>query len=142
MRVIREEFTIENFNKVAIEVLRNIKEVSPIDWPFDIALYSYYDSSVWTFRVEDEDEIVAYSVFRVGTHPHYNKLVAQQDVLYVKPEYRKGSFGIRFIKDIESSLKELSVEGIFQNSTVKKDLSKLFNRIGYKEVDTVYFKEL
>ena len=54
----------------------------------------------------DLDRLVGYSVFFITNHMHYQQNVfAMNDVLYLHPDYRKGSLGIKFIKASEIYLK-------------------------------------
>jgi len=117
-------------------------EESGFSWKLDIDPLLLMTPGTIYLSVKSEDKPIGYAIFYLHTHPHFQKLVACQDVMYIHPEYRKGSIGIKFIKYIEESMKGLGAEGIFQTSSAKKDLSKLFGRLGYEPVETVYFKEI
>lgn len=91
----------------------------------------------------NEGELVGYAAYFINPHPHYEDCItAQQDILYVSKEYRKGLVGIRLIKFSEKELKELGVNLILQHSKFHYNLSKLFERLGYTQCDVIHSKEI
>lgn len=119
----------------------NHSESGALPWDLKINPTHLLSEDIVVATLRDEGTLIGYAVFKIYEHPHYLKKVGQQLVMFVHPDYR-GFKSLKFMKQIESSLKELSIEGILQSCTSKKDLSSLFGRMGYKEVETVYFKEL
>ena len=142
MEYTTQDFSMIDYINVMADLEANHNESSPMPWELDVDPYVYLSSdNVKTFAMRDEDEIVGYCLCFIQEHHHYSKTVAYLDVVYVQPEYR-GTGSIRFIKYIESSLKELNVEGILQGTTTQKDISSLLKRLGYKPVEVQYFKEI
>jgi N-acetylglutamate synthase-like GNAT family acetyltransferase len=60
------------------------------------------------------------------------------DVYYLKPEYRKGGAGARFIAAIMATLKEKGVVKLYISTKVHEDHGALFERMGMKCSDKVY----
>lgn len=141
MEMFHKQFSIEDYSRAISLYEDNKAETSDLPWELDIDVYSFLTMDCEVFTMEDGESIVGYAIFLVDDHPHYQKRAAFQNVLYVHPKYR-GLSGIKFLKFIESSLRDISVEGIFQSSTTKKDISPLLKRMGYQETERVYFKEL
>lgn len=135
------DFRMEDYNSAKHLFDINKEEAVPIDWELDIDVFSYLTGNNKVFMIKDGEDIVGYSIIRIVNHPHYNRLVGMQDVLYVHPDHR-GIAGIKLIKFIESSLRDINVEGIIQSTTSKKDLSVLYERLGYTEIEKLYFKEI
>lgn len=95
------------------------------------------------FTVRNETDIVGYFACFVMPHLHYcDHLYATNDVLYLKPEYRKGFTGIRLIKFAERCLKDDGVSVIQINTKNHKPFDPVLIRLGYSLADKVYSKVL
>lgn len=91
------------------------------------------------FSVKDGDEWVGYVVFfTLPNHYRYKtKSIAMNDVLYLKPEYRKGRDGINVIKEVNKYLKE-RYDMIVWHVKDKNDFSPILIREGFVKQDTSY----
>ena len=79
-----------------------------------------------------ETELVGYSIFFLGEHIHYKHcFVATNDVLFLTKKERKGSCGIRLIKESERILKELGAKRLLFHVKPNKDFSPILARCGY-----------
>ncbi len=98
---------------------------------------------IYTIRGEGR-QILGYSVFIVGFNPHYQwSLQANEDVLYVDPQFRKGRLGIELIKQSEAALKEEGVEVVYHHVKLAHPaLGVLLERQGYQAIETIYTKRL
>ena len=98
---------------------------------------------VYIVRDKETLAIVGYGGYFVSKSLHYTlSLQAVQDVLYVKPEYRSGWIGYRFLKYIEQCMRNDGVDALYQAVTVAHDYSKLLRRLNYREAETVFIKKL
>jgi hypothetical protein len=88
--------------------------------------------------------IIGYAGYTVTPHLYYQQYtMAMQDAIHLSKSHRKGFTGVRLFKESERILKEdHNVNLIIQNSTQKIDLSNLFYRLGYKDSDRMFLKEL
>jgi GNAT superfamily N-acetyltransferase len=136
------KFSMEDLGEVGDLILKNKEEASPVSFEIDIDAYHYLICDPLVFVALDEEHIVGYSIFRVSNHPHYNKSIAIQDVIYIHPDFRKGSVGTRFYKFIEKELENTEAEAVIISHTSQKDLSLLFNRLGYNQLEVLYMKEI
>lgn len=92
---------------------------------------------------KDDDQIVGYIVFFIDANLHYKDcLLATEDIYYLKPEYRKGTIGIKMFKFAERYLKSLGVNMIRYSTKVHMDNSKLFEFMGYTFIEKVFTKNL
>lgn len=95
---------------------------------------------IFTGRDEGVD-LKAYQIFFIVPNPHIlGTREAHQDILYLKPELRKGMTGYRFLKWCD---RELLVEGIRTiHHRVSKylDFGKLLERMGYELESKEYGK--
>ena len=122
-------------------------EVRIFDDLFPEVSWEFYERGedagiICTFTARHLDKLVGYQTYTVHRHHHYNIMAATQNVLFLHPDHRKGTAGIRFIKFAERCLSGMGVELIMQHTKRMKDLSRLFGRLGYKETDMIMIKRL
>ena len=67
---------------------------------------------------------------------------AQQDVLYVDPDYRKTGCGLRLIRYVDGDLKEKGVREIRRTSIVGHSVCDLYKHLGYGESEVVFSKKV
>ena len=109
------------------------------DWEAYLAKEEAGETALFTVR--DDNKLVGYFLVFIGRHIHYQDHVfAQNDVIYVAPEYRKGFTGIKLIKFAEKCLKEDGVSVIQINTKFHKDFGSILKRLGYVPTDTIYGK--
>lgn len=85
--------------------------------------------------------IVGYYVAFVNVHLHYaHSLTALTDVYYIHPDHRKGSVGIKLFKEAERTLKARGVQRIFSGTKKSKDMSKLFEFLGWTHNENLFVK--
>lgn len=91
----------------------------------------------------DGSILAGYQIYVVMPHMHYkSSLTALSDVLYLAPEYRQGSAGIRLMKAAEEELVKIGVQRVVQNVKISNDWSPILTRMGYKEFERIYTKIL
>lgn len=97
--------------------------------------------SVTTAR--EEGKLVGYQVYIVTPHLHYkSSLTALSDVLYLAPEHRQGTTGIRLMKAAEEALVKRGVQKVVQNVKLKNDWGLILERMGYSPIERIYAKML
>lgn len=98
-------------------------------------LYAAYTLRKW-------GRLVGYLSFWILYHPHYLMNVAQMDLFYIKRGYR-GRNAFKLIRFSEKDLrKNYNIDVVFTSTSSKKDISPLFKRLGYKDSDKMFMKEL
>lgn len=120
------------------------KEHIPLDpdWEKYKTLCDRGNLFVVTARTDDQ-LLVGYSVFFTTYHLHYKStLVASNDILYLHPDYRKGTTGIKLIKFSESELKKLGVDKVIWHIKYLKDFRNILYRMGYFDEDAIVGKVL
>ncbi len=91
----------------------------------------------------DEGVIVGYSGFIVQPHLHYEDIiVAANDVLFLKKEYRLGSTGIKLLKFSEQAMRELGATKITWHVKMSNDFRPILRRMGYGDEDVIVGKWL
>ncbi len=98
---------------------------------------------VFTAR-DDKDNLVGYALYMVAPNLHYkSSLQANQDVLFVHKDFRRGGFGSDFIDWCDETLKTMGVQKTYHH--VKPnicDFGPLLVKKGYKMCDVIYSKRL
>ena len=93
------------------------------------------------YVVRHDGVIAGYSAFIIQQHPHYvTTKVAMNDILYVKPEYRKGSLSLKLMNFAEKNLQKEGVQFISMHSKTEHDFGVILRRKGYQPVETIYGK--
>lgn len=90
---------------------------------------------------ENGPELIGYNVYFVSPMLHnMSNLIAHNDIIYIKPEYRHGSLALRMIRMGEAQAKRLGASIVSMHVKTGHDFSGLLRHVGYAEVDTTYFK--
>lgn len=84
----------------------------------------------------DNKKLIGYYVSIILTHPHYkDAVVAENDLHYLLPEYRKGWLGYKFLKQVIQFLKERNVDVITHSMKVRHSYLPLAERLGFRLID-------
>jgi hypothetical protein len=82
--------------------------------------------------VFEDSILVGYSVFILADHAHYkDMLVASNDVLFLREDKRKGSLGVRLVRESEARLHAKGVTKILWHCKYGTVLGKLLKHMGY-----------
>lgn len=99
--------------------------------------------AIRVYTVRDGGNLVGYAMFLVRPNPHYrSSLTAVQDVLYLKPAYRRGRTGVTLIRVAETRLRAEGVQVVYHHVKRSNKVGRLLARMGYELVDEVYAKRL
>jgi GNAT superfamily N-acetyltransferase len=96
---------------------------------------------IYTARLDGQ--LVGYCVFTVMFNIHYgSSLEANEDVLFLAPEQRKGRVGIRLIKFADELLRSEGVQVVRRHVKLAHDFGAIYQRLGYEPVDQIYMRRL
>lgn len=88
-------------------------------------------------------KLVGYHIFVIRAPQHHmSTLMAFSDATYLKPRYRLGFNGIRFLRFAGESAKQTGAKGVYISSTTKKPFGKVLEWLGFRETERVYYKDL
>lgn len=92
----------------------------------------------------DESRLVGYYLAFVFPHVHYETsgLMSFTDVYYLKPEYRRGETGAVLFAEAERVLRERGVTKAYLSCKVHKDMTPLFEALGWTKTDYCFAKML
>tara|TARA_R110002012_G_scaffold221211_1_gene392771 strand:+ start:227 stop:700 length:474 start_codon:yes stop_codon:yes gene_type:complete len=115
----------------------------PCSVDFDKYQLIYKNGNMVFLTARYNEELIGYCSVYADYHLHNkDKVYGIVDFFYLKKDYRKGSVGLRFVKFIETKMKEFNIDVFCIQSRAKRDTGKLLTRLGYTEVETVYGKIL
>lgn len=149
-------FALEPYSEKLVQEMRplwdeHFKELPQLWSGIDpnLSVYSLLQKTnilrIYTARIgaQWENTLVGYQVFCVMKHPHRQySLEANQDILFLDPEVRKGMVAIKFLKWCDLQLELEGVKAIFRGSRVKKDIGSLYQRMGYECFDLIYVRKI
>jgi GNAT superfamily N-acetyltransferase len=116
----------------------------PLDpnWPWYEGAEAAGQLRIYTVR-DQRFALVGYCIYVVAPGLHYKShTYANQDILFLLPEYRRGRIGRDLVRFTEGQLKGEGVGIVLQHVKVKYDFGPMLKRDGYEPIDTVYGKRL
>lgn len=115
----------------------------PLD--IDFAFYQQIEDAgmLRVFSARAEDRLIAYVIYVVRSHPHYKTTIfANQDVLFIHPDYRRSLVFHRLMKTAAESLRAEGVVVEVQHVKVYADFGPALLRMGYEKVEDIYMRRL
>lgn len=98
------------------------------------------------FTARESRALIGYAAFFLYPHMHCDRLtVAANDVLFLHPDCRKGSAGLKFLRFCESEIKKQPHDGVLKIAWSAKPnsaLESLLPRLDYATEETVFTKIL
>lgn len=87
--------------------------------------------------------LVGYAAYVVRTHLHYrHSKQAVQDVVYLRPECRRGRIGRQLLEYGDAQLAGEGVQVVYQHVKLTHNFGPLLERLGYEHVENVYARRL
>jgi len=109
------------------------------DWARYASLEAMGALSVVTMR--ERGRLVGYSCMVVQPGLHYRStLEARMDIFWLAPEVRGRMGGLRLFRAVEKELQRRGVKRIYAGSKLHKDVSVLFQKLGYMPVERWFSK--
>jgi len=96
------------------------------------------------YTARDDGKLIGYAAFFINTHMHYGEFTtAINDVVFLHPDYRKGSAGYKLIKYADDQLSNRpGIDHVFWHVKVKNDWTPILKRLGYVEEEIIAGKSL
>lgn len=114
--------------------------------PLNVDIQSYLELDrlgiLHTVTVRNDGHIIGYHLSMIRRHLRYDVLGAFTDVYFLSPAYRKRLVGYRMFQFVETSLKAKGVRYLFTGTKLSLDMGRLFERLGWQEVERLYVKLL
>jgi GNAT superfamily N-acetyltransferase len=114
------------------EEIANYRELIPLSPRKDVYLASAKAGHLLFLTARFDGVLIGYAIFFIVYTAHYGKsLFAVNDIIYVLPEYRKGSVGVRLVKESERETKKRGAMLIRFHCKLTNDFASLLDRLGY-----------
>ena len=128
----------EHYEEIALR--KDLMELKP-NWPMYDALDQ--SGSLFIYLAMQGDVCIGYSMNLVANHLHYADLkYSQNDVLFIKKEFRGGRIGLRLMKTTEEHAKSLGCKVMLWHAKERTTLAALLPRLKYGVQDIMFSKEL
>jgi hypothetical protein len=115
----------------------------PLDPDWDLYRHMNAKGIVHLTTARQAGDLVGYAVYLLSTALHYKHLsIAEADVFWLGPAYRKGLTGVRMMRCAEDSLRGIGVHKIFTKIKLHYDVGKVFEYMGHVPIERVYAKGL
>lgn len=92
------------------------------------------------FTVYNDYELIGYAGYWLNRHQHCDAVIAYQDGIYIKPQYRGLGYSKNLINFIDKILCSFCVEQVVVNVPAKNDFSLMYLKQGYSLVDKTLIK--
>ena len=133
-----EELIRLHWEEIALN--KEVIKLNP-DWESYGALEEAGTLKIFTAR--NGSNLVGYFVVLVGRSLHYkDHIFAENDIIYLHKDYRKGYTGIKLIKFAEKCLKEDGVSILKVNTKVHQPFDTLMSFLKFNLIERVYTKYL
>lgn len=88
-----------------------------------------------------QQRLVGYFLWVMIKHPHYQHvIVAEEDLHFLLPEYRRGMTGYLFIKFACQAALDFGAHMLVSREKIGHEHPALMERLGFKATDVVYYK--
>jgi GNAT superfamily N-acetyltransferase len=88
----------------------------------------------------DRWQVKAFAVVVLGPHAHYACIQGTVPLLFLHPDYRKGSEGIRLVRLLEKAAEEAGAQIIVTHGGMHNGVYRLFEGMHYQDFGRYYVK--
>jgi N-acetylglutamate synthase-like GNAT family acetyltransferase len=93
--------------------------------------------------VREDGNVIGYHISMIHGHLHYkSSKTCFTDIFFVVKEKRKGFVGIKLLKFMEQSVKDLGVQKIYMGCKTHIDITPVLEHLGYKHIEKIFTKVL
>jgi GNAT superfamily N-acetyltransferase len=94
------------------------------------------------FTVRNQSGVVGNCMMYLSRSTHTQRWVAEEDTIFILPEYRKGRLGVRLIRYVEDVLRNMGVTEIRVTVKTVNDVGRLLSHLGYNHTGNQLTKTL
>lgn len=109
----------------------------------DVHLFQTMEAggSLHILTVREKGKMVGYHITFIRPHAHYaDVLCGFVDAYFISPSCRKGMVGVKLFKEAEKTMKARGVKKIFTGTKNSKNMSKIFEYLGWKPTEQLFSK--
>lgn len=145
------EYAQENFDNLFPDMIdlftKHYKEIAAyqdkIKLVPDLAKYRLLEEQekLLCYTVRIGNKLIGYSLYFKDTHIHYsNDIFAVNDILFIRPDYRKGTIAVRLLAYCELRLRGEGVSVISIHMKAEHGFERLCEYAGYDFMEKIYTK--
>jgi GNAT superfamily N-acetyltransferase len=145
----RQEFLAEAYDEAQQLLEMHWQEIAlnkdAIKLNPDLAQYEEAEKAgcLRIFTARDDGRLVGYFALLVQRSLHYqDHAFANNDVIFLHPDYRKGHAASKLIKFAVECLAHDGVSMVFINTKTHRPFDVLLKRLGFNHIENVYAKRL
>ena len=131
-----QELWVEHYDEIAVQ--KDKIKMNP-----NVEHYKQMEEvgGLHIITVREDGKMIGYHVSFVRAHPHYaDMLCGFVDAYFLTASKRKGMTGVKMIKEAENSLKKRGVKKLFSGTKNSKDMSKVFEYLGWHLTEQLFTK--
>lgn len=105
----------------------------------DVKRYELLADALLLITARDEKRLVGYFLWILVTHNHYQHvLVAEEDLHYLLPEFRRGLTGYLFVKKACEAAEQRGAKLLMMREKLGHQHPALMKRLGFAATDITY----
>lgn len=89
-----------------------------------------------------DGELVGYLTVLASDLPHYSRTIAVTESFFVAKVHRGSGAGLKLLRAAETKAREIGSPGLLVSTPYEGKLFHVLPRLGYRESNRVFFKEL
>lgn len=89
-----------------------------------------------------EDVLTGFVLFITSIMPHYGVKMASVESYFVDKEHRESGAGLALLRMAEEVAKSNGAVGFLSSAPVNSRLCRILPRVGYRETNRVFYKDL
>lgn len=98
---------------------------------------------LFTLLVRDKaGEIVGYTSTSIARHLHYDMIVAQNDVIFLRDDLRRSGVGAELIRATEDEARRRGAKVMSWHAKQNTAFERVLPKLGYEVQDIIFNKEL
>lgn len=92
------------------------------------------------FRAVEDGELIGFLLMLAPVIPHYGRVIATTESLFVTASRRKSGAGLRLIAAMREKARELGSPGILISAPLGGQLAEVLSRMDFVETNRVFFQ--
>lgn len=138
LRAEAEPLLARHWEEIALD-----KDTVPLDPDWESYARIENAGALHITTARDGAALVGYACYALGRNLHYRSLfMAESDIFWLAPEYRKGMTGVKLLKAAERFLAQIGVNKIVNKVKLHNDVGGIFEHLGYRAIERVYAKRI
>lgn len=139
-----EIFSLNGFDELTAEYMEESgNPFLPKNPDFDYYRTLEEKARLFVIGIFDGDRLVGFGSFVLTELPHHSIITAAADTIFLSKAYRRGSAGLRLLRNLSELAKSKGASGIYWGCRSGSRLEKVFEKLErFKRMNTVFYEAL